>query len=321
MSNDAGRRRTSIWVLASIVCIAVVLFALVSTACTSSGEHRPLPSLRNADPARFLQAAPPPNATELCFIVRTMPSHARSLPALVFSIAASAEGVARARIILVRSLPRSDADGLDALAESLNALLPGAPVSIAAADGAHTRKHYPDLLGKTYAGDYGFVVTDLALEEVLAQRAAAAPGDAKPCELLVVTNGDNLYAQGFVPAVVHALTNGGAHVAAVNFVSRYEFSTDAVAYSRSRGVGPQRPGPDVEFLSFFEIGLVDLGAAAFRADTIEDFGLRFITDRLVNNPRADGIDLVRLDGSFFERLVALPGVRPTLIDRTLFVHQ
>ena len=267
---------------------------------------------------RTVQAA---NATEMCFNVRTMPHHARTLPALVFSIVASAEGVVRVRIVLVRSLPKSDGDRLDALAASLNTLLPGAPISIATFDGTYTRAHYPDFLNRTIAQDGGFVVTDLALEELLEQRAAAAPGTAEPCEFFVVTNGDNLYALGFVPAVVHALTDGGAHVAAVNFVSRYAFTPWEIERNRVRGVGAQRPTRDSEFLTAFELHFIDLGAAVFCADVIEASGLRFLTDRLRTNPHATGIDKRTLDGQFFQRFVALPGVRSEVVDRTLFIHQ
>ena len=84
--------------------------------------------------------------------------------------------------------------------------------------------------GVTGLEDHGYVATDLALEDLLAERAAARGGagaatepgsPAGPCEYLIVTNGDNLYGRHYLSAVLAEVATGGEMVD-THWVSHYE---------------------------------------------------------------------------------------------------
>lgn len=271
-------------------------------------------------------AAPAADAPELCFVVRVMPSHLPNLPALVFS-AAGSSGALRVRFIFVRTYapPPGGGDGLDAAVAFLNAALQPLrasggepPASVAPIDGSFTEAHFPGLRDASYAGDAGYVVTDVVLESVLARRAAAAGGGGF-CDALVVTNGDNLYTSGFVPAVAAALREG-SELVGVHFVSRYNYTAKVRDGNWRSGHGPLRLGADVEYSPRFVPYGIDLGAVAFTADLLKRGGTLFALDRLRADPSGRGVDFISADGRFFEALQA-EAAAPTIIPRVLYVHQ
>lgn len=283
---------------------------------------------------------------EICFLVRVMPKHLRNLPPMLLGLFASAAPRYSVRVLLLRSYANPpEGDGLESIAALINAAVPGDRVEISRWDSTYTERHYPHLERVSYAKDGGFVVTDLALEDILARRreeqaaAGAGPGAGEAggggygrhdepstppsagfCDALVVTNGDNLYTGGFVPAVVEQL-RAGQDVVAVHFVSRYTFSPELQQYNRKFGRGPLRPGSDAEFLPTFAPGGIDLGAAAVRTDVLERHGIRFVVDRLRREPTGRGINFQQADGHYFSVLSKLPGVKSIILPRTLFVHQ
>lgn len=309
-------------------CLCLLAGWLIWGSLVSAGR----PALRaSADafvPMSLASLAPLMGSTgegpELCFLVRTMPSHFRNLPAMLLGLFASAPKQA-VRVVLLRSYTRPAgpgggapvADQLDSIAALVNEAAPGR-VEVSRWDASYTDTHFPELAKASYAKDGGFVVTDLAIEDILARRAAQQ--GAGYCDALVVTNGDNLYTGGFVPAVAEQL-RAGFDVVGTHFVSRYDFSQELMDYNRARGRGPLRPGMDAEFTSSFAVGGIDLGAAAFRTELLERAGIRFIVDRLRSNPTGEGINVVQADGQFFENLAAVPGIKTTILQRVLFVHQ
>ena len=270
---------------------------------------------------------PSANAPELCFVVRVMPSHLPNLPGLVFS-AAGSSGALRLRFIFVRSYtpaPGGD-DGLDAAVAFINAALQPLrasggepPASVAPIDGSYTEAHFPGLREATYAGDAGYVVTDVVLESVLARRAVAGGGGGGFCDALVVTNGDNLYTAGFVPAVAAALREG-SELVGVHFVSRYNYTAQVRDGNWRWGHGPLRVGADVEYAPRFVPYGIDLGAVVFTADLLRRGGTLFALDRLRADPTGRGLDFISADGRFFEALSA-EAVAPVIIPRVLYVHQ
>ena len=271
-------------------------------------------------------AAPAAEAPELCFVVRVMPAPLPNLPGLVFSAAGSASGALRLRFIFVRTYtpPPGEPDGLDAAVEFLNSALQplrasgGAPpASAAPIDGSFTEAHFPGLRDASYAGDAGYVVTDVVLESVLARRAAEGGGGF--CDALVVTNGDNLYTAGFVPAVAAALREG-SELVGVHFVSRYNYTENVRDINWRSGHGPLRLGADVEYSPRFVPYGIDLGAVVFTADLLKRGGTLFALDRLRADPSGRGVDFISADGRFFEALQA-EAAAPVIIPRVLYVHQ
>jgi hypothetical protein len=141
------------------------------------------------------------------------------------------------------------------------------------------------------------------------------------CDAIVVTNGDNLYAKEFVPAVLEKLVEN-FHLVGTWFVSRYVNDEYTAAKNKLSGRigGPTRLGRDYEFNASFNLRGIDLGAAAFRTDAIAKHGVRFVIDRLRKDPKGTSINFVEADGNFFQELKNSPGIFSSIIERSLFVH-
>jgi len=268
-------------------------------------------------PASIKLPSPAPDAPELCFIMRVIPSHVPNLPGLIFTLASTSESV-HTRFILVRTYATesSSDDGLDAAVSFLNSALNplhsagGEPrVSVAPIDATYTSEHFPAVR------DYGYVLTDLVLEGLLARRAK----EKSFCSAVVVTNGDNLYTSGFVPAVAEAM-RGGSELVGFHFVSRYNFTAEIRDSNWRAGYGPLRLGSDVEYQPNFKPYAIDLGAMAFTADLLQRSGSLFVLDRLRKDPSGQFVDFITADGRFAKALAA-DAVEPTIIPRVLYIHQ
>jgi hypothetical protein len=129
---------------------------------------------------------------------------------------------------------------LPALAELASALAgrPGA-VRVSAWTHATARAQFPGYSDE----DHGYVATDLTLEDILSERAAASPqvrellkaaGHAPaadepldagppPCEYTIVTNGDNLYGKDYLAATLDEMSRG-AQMVSTHWVSHYEMN-------------------------------------------------------------------------------------------------
>ena len=264
---------------------------------------------------------------DICFIVRVMPAHAANLPALLFSIFASANPSVRVFLLRTFSSGGAQDDVFHVLADYVNAALPERRVEVSGLDSDVIAAAFPGIARGVPTGDGGFPVTDLLLEEILDNRrrrgahTGAGAQNTGYCDSVVVTNGDNLYAYNFIPAVMEALADHD--VVGTWFISRYINDPGAVALMTKRGRvgGPTRFGRDYEFNATLAVGGIDLGAVAFRTDLLATHGTRFVIDRLRANPTGAGIDFVLADGEFFANLKRLPGARSTVLERSLFVHQ
>ena len=279
-----------------------------------------------------------PSATrdpQVCFIVRAMPSHITNLPALVFSILAS--GYPSVRVFLLRTFSESDpaAEDFHVLADYINAALPEPLVEVSPLTSDVTDRDFPGI-ARDYSsnspptGDGGYPVTDLLIEQIIAKRAGIWGRDGPAtwpfvnygfCDAIVVTNGDNLYANQFLPAIVAQLDK--SHLVGTWFVSRYTNTEALMAAGKKRGRvgGPTRIGRDYEFNASFTVGGIDLGAAAVRTDALAMTGVRFVIDRLRKDPSGKSIDFVNCDGLYFQKLVETPDLGAVILERTLFVHQ
>lgn len=273
------------------------------------------------------ELSPPPETADgpvLFVVVRLMPHHVRSLPVLLLSLL-SAQSRRRVEVVLVRTYdwkPGEDT-GADDVATLINAMVPGVPVTVSPLGDGDARRAFPDLRPDpklTWARDAGYILTDLVVEELLARRVEARGGHA--ADAILVTNGDNLYASGFVDAIDSALGDG-ADIAATYFSSHYDWTEEKVVAARHQGHGPLRSGRDPEVLTSktLRVGGVDLGAVAMRADLLQRTGRRFVLDRLRLDPIGESIDYLQADGQLFADLASLRNVRVAVIPRMLFVHQ
>lgn len=267
----------------------------------------------------------PPGGPVLFVVVRVMPHHIRNLPVLLFSLL-SAQKRRRVQIVLVRTYdwkPGNDA-GVEDAASLVNMMVSGESVSVSPLSDIDARALFPNLRPDpklTWARDAGYILTDLVIGSLLEHRIKERSGGCAT-DAFLVTNGDNLYASGFVDAIDEAITNG-ADLTATYFSSHYEWTEEKVSRARQQGHGPLRTGLDPEVLTSpgLRIGGVDLGAVVMRADLLQQSGRRFVLDRLKHDPVGGSIDFLQADGELFESLANLPNVHVTIVPRLLFLHQ
>jgi hypothetical protein len=76
------------------------------------------------------------------------------------------------------------------------------------------------------------------------------------------------------------------------------------------------------FHTQFKKKFIDKGAALFRADTIYRLDKTFVLNYVNAHQTLQQLDYppTQLDGAFFESLANTPGVKSTIIQRTLLVH-
>jgi len=173
--------------------------------------------------------------------------------------------------------------------------------------------------------DFGYIATDLVIEDLLEERSDARRRNAAlPCELLLVTNGDNLYSRAFFEATIGTLSEAGVDLVATHFVSHYDQSW--MWTPETSGIcGPFRTGSDAEFATCITENHVDLGTVLMKTSLFETLTLdetthpkRFVVDRLridkESHPKT-----VSLDGNLFGFFASKTGTK--VIRRTLFVHQ
>ena len=179
--------------------------------------------------------------------------------------------------------------------------------------------------------DFGYIATDLVIEDLLKEREEARlnPLNAQlPCELLAVTNGDNLYSRDFFHATISVLLKEeSAGLVATHFVSHYN-NTRTWKPEMSGVCNVFRAGADAEFVACLKENHVDLGAVLMRTSLFETLTLpnsthpkRFVVDRLrtQQKKKAAKINMFTLDGQLFSFFGTKTGSE--IVHRTLFVHQ
>jgi len=197
-------------------------------------------------------------------------------------------------------------------------------VTILDIDGSYTSKMYPELKNASRAGDAGYVITDLTIENIIAHRKEV--GNSY-CPLIAVSNGDNMYSHNFIPATITAINNG-YDIVATHFVSRYNWFKDPIQHQHS---GPFRHGKDTEIRTKFYPGFIDLGCVVFKINLLETSGYRFVIDSIRKNinklrdidfPREYyGLDFNLADGILFRKLAHMKDVDSKVINRALYIHQ
>ena len=267
---------------------------------------------------------------QLFVIVRVLRKHLANLPALLLSLlAAPPSNGGRVRIVLVCTYTRAGETDVDDIARVVNALVPGAPVSVSAHDNAAMLTLFPQLAPwKQWAADGGYILTDVVLLEFLREREKG--GGGHPTDAVLVTNGDNMYIPKFVTAVTEELARG-ADIVATHFTSHYNWTEEAVARFREKhnlraaqpAYGPVRTGLDPEMVltKSLTAGTVDLGAVVVRAELFVRLGRSFVIDQLARDPSGGSIDFVQADGDLFSYFASTEGTRVAVIPQVLFSHQ
>jgi len=147
--------------------------------------------------------------------------------------------------------------------------------------------------------------------------------DAAPtCDVMLVTNGDNIYASAFFTEALAEL-NRGFDLVATHWVSRYNMSEEWQWISvRQRKCGARRTGMFQEFRTAFKRYCVDLGAVVFKTSVLQQTPLRFFVDELRQGKPAKRWRTTQhenRDGLFFEKAAKL--FNTSIVQQALFMHQ
>lgn len=331
----------------------------------------------------------PGGTASVCVIVRTFIGQRATLPALLSSLLAS--GHPGLSIILADTGAGAPfGSELLSIAQTFNSLAGRRAVVVSSRTRANMRAEFPKLAVE----DYGYLVTDGVLSDIItarkrassrfgispfslaAERAAAAPagssrsaGQAKAplrgagqgaaaaaaaaaafakrvlpkalaqggvdvdCDLVMATNGDNLYSNNFFPATLHEMAGPhAADVVGTHYLSHYTKKKAVnVGYNTMLShneCGHLRSGADSEIVvaDDFRPGCIELGAAIMRTDVLVATGYRFVIDQLSSVDKSEtGRHMPVLDfptcrehgyffcadGGLFHRLHKTAGVRTT----------
>ena len=278
-----------------------------------------------------------------CVVVRFYDKQVNALPLLLFSLFASAHPHLKALVIDTGKEPY---EKLPDLLRRVNQASGRKWVHAYDKKTEDVRAAFPDF----HHEDYGYVLTDMALEDILRQTKARS--GTFQCHTLAFTNADNVYSPHFIPAMLKAIVQGNDLVAS-HFVSHYPFpaerstrSFDAIIASES-GCGALRSGEGAEVVTSerFYPWCVELGSVMVTAKTIEAANIRFLIDRLRRDPTGDTLEgivipiadhkkfailqmtimtpsdfISNADGYFFYTLASSPKVSSKVLRRVLLLH-
>jgi hypothetical protein len=274
--------------------------------------------------------------------VRFYDKQANALPLLLFSLLASGHPHLKA---LVLDTGKHPYENLTGLLRRVNRASGRKWVHAYKKKAKDAQRAFPDFQHE----DYGYILTDMALEDVLRANKASLKFQ---CDTLTFTNADNLYSPHFVPVMLKSISNG-SDMAASHFVSHYDFpgerntrSFQSTMTSES-GCGTLRTGTDAEFVTSdrFFAWCVDLGAVMVTTRAVAKTMVRFVIDKI----RADGsgtslgktviartshelgtivhqeigstdLYMRSADGYFFHRIAAHPSISSNVVRRVLLMH-
>ena len=277
-----------------------------------------------------------------CVVVRFFEEQANSLPLLLFSLLASGHPRLKALVLDTGKHPYKNLAGL---LRRVNRASGRSWVHAYKKKRKDAQTAFPDF----HHEDYGYILTDMALENILSANDASSKFQ---CDTLTFTNADNLYSPHFIPAMLKSISSGSDMVAS-HFVSHYNFPEERNTHSyhslmaSESGCGTLRSGPDAEFVTSdrFFAWCVDLGAVMLTTRAVAKTKLRFVIDKL----RSDGsgtslgktvmavampereriaheeiasIDryMRSADGHFFHRLASNQNISTNVVRRVLLLH-
>lgn len=275
-----------------------------------------------------------------CVVIRTHSTQQNAVLTQMLSFCASGHPLLQAFVVNTGSKPMKN---LRRLVAQVNELCGRKWVTLADHSAQLASNLFPSVSNK----DYGLTITDLMLEEILADKKSRQPKWG--CDVMLITNGDNVYSHNFLPATMAEIASG-ADIAATHWTTHHQFDDPTRALKGywdlmgpyGRQCGHLREGRDAEVVTSDQllVGCVDMGAVLFRLSVLDTSGLRLIIDKLRLDPtgasligtvlnRSDGTYAVKsmeeyffsADGYFANRYAALPGVKTAVIRRALYYHQ
>jgi hypothetical protein len=262
-----------------------------------------------------------------CVIVRTWAGHAHSLGAMLATTAAAAHRDISIHIIDTGS--KEAFTSLPGLVSAFNSLVGFEMAHVSNRTTPNSRPLFPSIGDME---DYGYIATDLLIDDMLKWNAmATASRRRKPCETLYITNGDNIVAKTFFLHMLDAVAKGHNLVAS-NFVHKgsdfqmrgHTLTSEGVMLS-TLACGGWRPGRDKEMFAQLRTRCIDLAAVVTNASMWEN-GARFVTGLLQDSAfasrgRKGQKQIIMADGNTFGGLSRREGANPLIIRRALMFHQ
>ena len=278
-----------------------------------------------------------------CVVVRFYDKQANALPLLLFSLFASSHPHLKALVIDTGKQPYKKLPGL---LRRVNQASGKRWVHAYDKKTEDVRSAFPDF----HHEDYGYVLTDMALEDILKGRNSQSYFQ---CDTLTFTNADNLYSPHFIPAMLNAIAHDGHDVVASHFVSHYPFPVERSTRSfnsllaSESGCGALRSGEGAEFVTSdrFYPWCVELGSVMVTTKAVEAANIRFVIDKLRKDPTGDTLEgivipiadhkrfailqmtimtpsdfISNADGNFFYTLASNPKVSSHVLRRALMLH-
>lgn len=258
------------------------------------------------------------DTNHVCVLVRTWHPQFPFLPAFL----AAFTGPVPARVMFLSTDQRSDVHQLEAIVEKASEELFGCPsaaqvLPVGARDVQKVRRRHgiPDS-----EADYAYGYTDAALGYLFGEDNSK---NSEGCGWLLVTNGDNLYATGFLEQVVPLLAEN--ELIAWDFVSHY-YDPDKLVDGN-----PQIKGSGKYFVrqSVFRRTEIDLGAMLvnvhfFRRQKRNGKPLRFLSNTIARAPALDAngtLTKFHLSDGLMAEELANRTEKWSLFRRVLLIHQ
>lgn len=194
-----------------------------------------------------------------------------------------------------------------------------------------TTRPHPRLTWQGARRDFGYLVTDQALERVLNMthadlfnphllldpdpmpptRSPCTAASKALCDYVLFTNGDNYYHDAYLPATMTYMRQS-YNLIGVYYLSHFQYKP---GYPYVAGIGP-----DVQVNAIFSISYIDLGCVQYRADILRQHRMRFVPHTLASY--LSHAQFGTLDGMFVSNAVGAVDARMiVMIRRVLFVHQ
>lgn len=273
----------------------------------------------------------------VCMVVRTFVGQRNALVALLASALSSRHP--SLHVILVDTGKAQPFHALAGVAGLVNGMAGREAVHVSRWTYHTSRARYPALTVE----DYGYVATDLALEDAMYGHWPVGRDGAPrfACDTFVVTNGDNLYTAEWFRATARSIAQG-YDLVATNWVSHYAWDSsvwdartaEQLIAGAPHECGSMRAGADMEMWAAddLHINCIDLGAVLFKRWIMDATGARFCLEALAENatvmvttggraPVTRKFEFFTADGWFFQRAHKAPGARTRVLRRALMVHQ
>ncbi|KAJ3373489.1 hypothetical protein HDU91_006890 [Kappamyces sp. JEL0680] len=230
---------------------------------------------------------------QVCVVARTFAKQYHMIPTFVLSLS---QNSLKPSVYLVITDAESSVPEAEAIVQKTNDFVGRRLASVLPITASDAQRYFDLESGQ----EYGYAYTDAAIDLLLANKARY------PCDYFLFTNGDNLYASGFIDDYLDRDMKQDLDIIAFDFISHHKWSD-----ARQEGYHVT-DGTRVSINADFRTMHVDLGAFVIKAEFLAGHHLRFV--------RAGQTDFFTADGSFIEQAAALTD-RKRVHHQVLMIHQ